>query len=161
MRNFVRKIFTMTPGQAIKELRLKKGMTQEELAAKAETKARTIQRIESDEVRPRAYTVQKIAEVLNVNCEQLNSTTEGNGNSEDEFLLRRHARSNSFGTVFLSIGILALGIALGVSTGVIVARILDLDGETNEMIVLSLIVWIGISCIACYFLSQKLSRGEH
>lgn len=44
----------MKTGLVIKELRIKKGMTQEELAEKTELSARTIQRIENGEVDPRA-----------------------------------------------------------------------------------------------------------
>jgi transcriptional regulator with XRE-family HTH domain len=56
----------METGKLIKELRIKKGMTQEELADKTELSARTIQRIESGEVDPRAYTLQMIAKALEV-----------------------------------------------------------------------------------------------
>lgn len=56
----------METGKLIKELRLKKGMTQEELAEKTEVSARTIQRIENGEVDPRAYTLQMIARALEV-----------------------------------------------------------------------------------------------
>ncbi len=56
----------MKTGKLIKELRIKNGMTQEELADKTEVSARTIQRIENGEVDPRAYTLQMIAKALNV-----------------------------------------------------------------------------------------------
>jgi len=56
----------MRTGRLIKELRLKKGMTQEELADKTEVSARTIQRIENGDVDPRAYTLQMIAKALEV-----------------------------------------------------------------------------------------------
>lgn len=56
----------METGKRIKELRIKKGMTQEELADKTEVSARTIQRIENGEVDPRAYTLQMIAKALEV-----------------------------------------------------------------------------------------------
>jgi transcriptional regulator with XRE-family HTH domain len=56
----------METGKLIKELRTKKGMTQEELADKTEVSARTIQRIENGEVDPRAYTLQMIAKALEV-----------------------------------------------------------------------------------------------
>lgn len=56
----------METGRLIKELRIKKGMTQEELADKTEISARTIQRIENGEVDPRAYTLQMIAKALEV-----------------------------------------------------------------------------------------------
>ena len=56
----------METGKLIKELRIKKGMTQEELADKTEVTARTIQRIENGEVDPRVYTLQMIAKALEV-----------------------------------------------------------------------------------------------
>ena len=56
----------METGKLIKELRIKKGITQEELADKTEVSTRTIQRIENGEVDPRAYTLQMIAKALDV-----------------------------------------------------------------------------------------------
>lgn len=56
----------METGKLIKELRIKKGLTQEELADMTEVSARTIQRIENGEVDPRAYTLQMIAKALDV-----------------------------------------------------------------------------------------------
>ncbi|WP_430813587.1 helix-turn-helix domain-containing protein [Carboxylicivirga sp. RSCT41] len=56
----------METGKLIKELRTKKGMTQEELADKTEVSTRTIQRIENGEVDPQAYTLQMIAKALDV-----------------------------------------------------------------------------------------------
>jgi transcriptional regulator with XRE-family HTH domain len=56
----------METGKLIRELRIRKGMTQEELADKTEVSARTIQRIENGEVDPRAYTLQMIARALEV-----------------------------------------------------------------------------------------------
>jgi transcriptional regulator with XRE-family HTH domain len=56
----------MKTGLRIKELRIKKGLTQEELADLTELSARTIQRIENGEVDPRAFTLQMIAKALDV-----------------------------------------------------------------------------------------------
>ena len=56
----------MKTGKIIKDLRVKKGMTQEELAEKTELSTRTIQRIENGEVAPRSYTLQVIAKALEV-----------------------------------------------------------------------------------------------
>lgn len=67
----------MKTGKLIKELRVKKGMTQEELAEKTELSARTIQRIENGEVDPRAYTLQMIAKALDVDYELFVETDSG------------------------------------------------------------------------------------
>lgn len=61
-------------GQKIKELRIKRGLTQEELAERTKLSVRTIQRIESGEVDPRTYTLTLLAEALDVELETL--TTE-------------------------------------------------------------------------------------
>ncbi len=61
----------MNTGEIIRTLRLRKGITQEELASKTELSVRTIQRIESGEVDPRAYTLQSIALALEVPYQEL------------------------------------------------------------------------------------------
>ena len=61
----------MTIGQYIKEKRIQKGMTQEELAANTDISIRTIQRIENDEVDPRIFTLQTIAAVLEISYDEL------------------------------------------------------------------------------------------
>ena len=58
-------------GQKIKELRKKKGLSQEELAEFAKVNLRTIQRIENDESEPRGKTLSLICEVLNINLEDV------------------------------------------------------------------------------------------
>jgi uncharacterized Tic20 family protein len=51
-------------GLKVLELRQQKGMTQEQLAERCEVSPRTIQRIESGEVDPRAYTLHCLGEAL-------------------------------------------------------------------------------------------------
>jgi transcriptional regulator with XRE-family HTH domain len=51
-------------GLKVAELRQQKGLTQEQLAERCEVSARTIQRIESGEVDPRAYTLHCLGEAL-------------------------------------------------------------------------------------------------
>ena len=51
-------------GLKVSELRQQKGLTQEQLAERCEVSPRTIQRIESGEVDPRAYTLHCLGEVL-------------------------------------------------------------------------------------------------
>lgn len=58
-------------GQKIKELRLLKGLTQEDLAERTRLSVRTIQRIESGDVDPRTYTLSLLAEALDVELETL------------------------------------------------------------------------------------------
>lgn len=56
----------MKTGQIIKGLRLMKGITQEELAAKTDIKVRTIQGIENGDVDPHAYILQSFAVAIEV-----------------------------------------------------------------------------------------------
>jgi uncharacterized Tic20 family protein len=63
-------------GLKIIELRQQKGLTQEQLADLCEVSARTIQRIESGEVDPRAYTLQCLSKALEFNFGEDLSTNE-------------------------------------------------------------------------------------
>jgi len=61
-------------GTKIRELRLLKGFTQEDLADKTGLSVRTIQRIENGEVDPRTFTLNALAEALEVDLQVLTST---------------------------------------------------------------------------------------
>jgi len=63
-------------GQRVADLRQQKGLTQEQLAEKCEVSTRTIQRIESGEVDPRAYTLQRLGEILEFDFEDQDTTNE-------------------------------------------------------------------------------------
>jgi len=63
-------------GLKVAELRQQKSMTQEQLADRCEVSARTIQRIESGEVDPRAYTLHCLGEVLEFNFGEENTSNE-------------------------------------------------------------------------------------
>lgn len=87
----------METGKIIKELRVNKGMTQEELAEKTEVSVRTIQRIESGEVDPRAYTLQMIAKALDVDF----SMFVGNDSDESQEV-QKVSNNNWLGLLHLS-----------------------------------------------------------
>src|SRR5512147_2105915 len=63
-------------GLKVSDLRQQKGLTQEQLAERCEVSARTIQRIESGEVDPRAYTLQCLGAVLEFDFGTENTTNE-------------------------------------------------------------------------------------
>jgi uncharacterized Tic20 family protein len=63
-------------GIKVSELRQQKGFTQEQLAEKCEVSTRTIQRIESGEVDPRAFTLNHLGEVLEFDFEEPNVANE-------------------------------------------------------------------------------------
>ena len=58
-------------GKKIREIRKKKGLSQEELAESAKVNLRTIQRIENNESEPRGKTLNLICEVLDINAEDI------------------------------------------------------------------------------------------
>jgi transcriptional regulator with XRE-family HTH domain len=77
----------MKTGEIIRDLRVKKGLTQEELADKTELSVRTIQRIENGEVDARSFTLQMIAKALEVDFSILNGpefTNSDEAQKEDE-----------------------------------------------------------------------------
>ena len=61
-------------GKKIKELRILKGLTQEDLAEQTNLSVRTIQRIENGEVDPRTYTLNALATALDVDLETFTSS---------------------------------------------------------------------------------------
>ncbi|MEW6030682.1 MAG: DUF4870 domain-containing protein [Chloroflexota bacterium] len=63
-------------GLKVSELRQQKGLTQEQLAERCEVSARTIQRIESGEVDPRAYTLHCLGEALEFDFGEENTSHE-------------------------------------------------------------------------------------
>src|SRR5574342_37336 len=63
-------------GLKVAELRQQKGLTQEQLAERCEVSARTIQRIESGEVDPRAYTLHCLGEALEFDFGEENTSNE-------------------------------------------------------------------------------------
>ena len=58
-------------GKKIREVRKKKGLSQEELAESSKVNLRTIQRIENNESEPRGKTLNLICEVLEINAEDI------------------------------------------------------------------------------------------
>ena len=63
-------------GLKVSELRQQKGLTQEQLAERCEVSPRTIQRIESGEVDPRAYTLHCLGEALEFDFGEENTSNE-------------------------------------------------------------------------------------
>ena len=63
-------------GLKVSELRQQKGLTQEQLAERCEVSPRTIQRIESGEVDPRAYTLQCLGAALEFDLGAENTANE-------------------------------------------------------------------------------------
>jgi transcriptional regulator with XRE-family HTH domain len=60
----------------VRELRIRKGFSQDELAENSQLSLRTIQRIENGETEPRGDTLKRLANALNVNPEELISWSE-------------------------------------------------------------------------------------
>lgn len=60
--------------------------------------------------------------------------------------------------LFLYGGIIFLGFTLGIITGIILATIFKTPGETKEFILLSTLIYTGLSFFLCYYLSQDIKR---
>jgi len=73
----------MTIGEKIKAIRIQKGLTQEILAEKTNVSTRTIQRIENNEVDPRSYTLEQIAEALEIDFNEFSTFQFENTEKED------------------------------------------------------------------------------
>lgn len=77
----------MTIGDKIKSIRVQQGLTQELLAEKTSISTRTIQRIENNEVDPRSYTLEKIAEALHIDFNEFSNFQYEHSKKEDPQLL--------------------------------------------------------------------------
>jgi len=69
-------------GRKLIEIRKAKGLTQEEVAEKCKITVRTIQRIESGSVTPRAFTIKVISEVLGFNFFETSNTGDDVGKKQ-------------------------------------------------------------------------------
>ena len=87
----------------IKELRLRQGYTQVDLAELSSLSLRTIQRIENNEVEPTPYSLNQIGEVLGVNLNELkNNIMKQKSKSTNSWNILLHVSSN-FGIITTSI----------------------------------------------------------
>lgn len=94
-------------GLKIKEIRLKKGMPQEELAAQSQVSLRTIQRIENNENEPRGKTMQLLCETLEINIEEL---LDYGKNEDRQFMMLFHL--SVLAGIFIPIGNIILPLIL-------------------------------------------------
>lgn len=72
--------------QKVKELRTRKGLSQEQLAELAQINLRTVQRIEGGETEPRGDTLKRIANALNITSDELIDWAEREDNAFLAFL---------------------------------------------------------------------------
>ena len=137
----------METGKLIKELRIKKGMTQEELADKTEVSARTIQRIENGEVDPRAYTLQMIARALEVDY----NLFVGNEPDEEHEIEQVNA-TNWLGLLHIS-GIIPLIFPTVLIWNYKKDKVKGMSEHYREVISFQLKMWVGI--LACTWIYWK------
>lgn len=71
MKKFDKKEFLIAFGENLKTIRIKKGLSQEMLAHKAEIYVSQIGRIERGEINPTIWTIERIANVLKVKRNKL------------------------------------------------------------------------------------------
>ena len=71
----------------------------------------------------------------------------------DPSLVNIYSKTSS--RIFLYAGIFLFGGVLGILTGILLAGILKMPGETKELVILSIIIFTAISCFVCYQLSRN------
>jgi transcriptional regulator with XRE-family HTH domain len=124
---------TYNPGKKIKELRNRKGLSQEELAEQAQLSLRTVQRIENGETEARGDTLKRLATALNITPEDLTEppyeSTEILNNDSRNFLLQFNLSALSF-IIFPLLGI-ALPLALWLSNR---KKLKDIDKPCKRLI---------------------------
>jgi uncharacterized Tic20 family protein len=91
----------------IKQARIRKGMSQEELAEQSQISLRTVQRIENEQNEPRGKTLQLICDTLQINIEDLLDY----GKKEDRQFLMFFHLSVIFGA-FIPVGNIILPLVL-------------------------------------------------
>ncbi|WP_114939142.1 helix-turn-helix domain-containing protein [Mucilaginibacter endophyticus] len=100
---------TYSLGKKIKDLRNRKGLSQEALAEQAQISLRTVQRIESDETEARGDTLKRLAFTLDTNIEYLTQITDNFNGSipgyDKSLLIRINLSTLSF-ILFPPLGII-------------------------------------------------------
>lgn len=95
----------ITFGEKVKNARILRGLTQDELATKCKLGLRTIQRIEGNEVKSRFYTVKIICDELNIEMSQYNIL-------ESTIKMLHYNIMKNLKTVTLVVGVLMFSIAV-------------------------------------------------
>lgn len=92
----------MSIGSQTVKHRKKLGISQEELSQRSDISLRTIQRLEKDQVKPRGFTLNRLAQVLQVSLEDLQ---EGSGDTNERLSFQKLRMLNTLGllSVFLPI----------------------------------------------------------
>ncbi|MDX5325573.1 MAG: helix-turn-helix domain-containing protein [Bacteroidota bacterium] len=80
-------------GKKVQEIRIRKGLSQEELAERAQVNVRTIQRIEANETKPRGKTIQLICSSLDISIEEI---VEHGKHNDSQFMSYFHLSVLSF-----------------------------------------------------------------
>ena len=84
-------------GKGIKEIRLKKGLSQEELAESSKVNLRTIQRIENNETKPRRKTLKLIFDALDVEVIEVEK-------QKEKIIINKYLIWSSFLTLLIIVG---------------------------------------------------------
>lgn len=126
----------MTIGEKIKQIRLQNGLTQEILAERTSISRRTIQRIENNEVDPRAYTLEKIAAALDVDFKIFSNFQFTHEKKEDLSMLALLHLSGLFTLLFPPIIIWLWK----------KDEVKDIDNHAKDVINFQISMWIYLCC---------------
>lgn len=75
---------SFSPGELLRVARSKKGMTQQQLAAKAQVSVNTVMNLENDLTKPRMKTLMALAQVVDLPWQSLSQQHEDDHGGEDE-----------------------------------------------------------------------------
>ena len=141
-------------GEKIREVRKKKGLSQEELAESSKVNLRTIQRIENNESEPRGKTLHLICEVLDIHAEDILDY----GKKEDNnYLIVFHLSVLAF--LFIPVGNIILPLILWMTKKDKIIRLKEVGANLlNFQIIWSVFAYISI---AFYALFKILHYGYH
>ncbi|AXT21069.1 DUF4870 domain-containing protein [Flavobacteriaceae bacterium AU392] len=133
-------------GKKIRDIRKKKGLSQEELAESAKVNLRTIQRIENNDSEPRGKTLNLICEVLDINAENIL----GYGKQEDKsYLIIFHLSVIVF--LAIPVGNIILPLILWVNKKDKVIGLKEIGANLlNFQIIWSILAFISISTFALF-----------
>ncbi|MBB1139209.1 helix-turn-helix domain-containing protein [Myroides sp. WP-1] len=142
-------------GERIRELRVVKGYSQEELADRSGLSVRTIQRIEKGETMPRGNSLQQLGEVLHINIEDL-------------FNERKHIPSTSVMSIRTIYFLVLLGLVLPL--GNIIAPLIgwsihrkgsaNFDREGKNIILTQVVYSLCVTSLIIYAVFNKLGNHE-
>jgi uncharacterized Tic20 family protein len=145
-----------TIGNKIREVRKRKGLTQEELSTLAKINLRTLQRIEKDKTEPQSNTIKKICEVLDLPIEDILDY----GKQEDNnYLIFFHLSVLSF--LIIPFGNIILPTIMWLTKRDKIAGLTELGADLlNFQITWTILVFVSLMASTLVYFDWHSTSGE-